>query len=60
MLGGHIIGHGAVELIGELSLACSLSVTAGQLASVVHAHPTLSESIREAAMHVSLMQAPGS
>ncbi|NQU46295.1 MAG: dihydrolipoyl dehydrogenase [Chlorobium sp.] len=53
MLGGHCLGHGAVELIGELALACSLPVTAGQLTSVVHAHPTLSESIREAAMQVS-------
>jgi len=53
MLGGHCIGHGAVELIGELALALSFSATAGQLTSVVHAHPTLSESIREAAMQVS-------
>ena len=49
LLGGHVLGHGAVELIGELSLARSLGVTAEQLARTVHAHPTLSESIREAA-----------
>lgn len=49
LLGGHVLGHGAVELIGELSLARSLGVTAGQLADVIHAHPTLSESIKEAA-----------
>lgn len=49
LLGGHVLGHGAVELIGELSLARGLEVTVGQLAQTVHAHPTLSESIKEAA-----------
>ena len=49
LLGGHVLGHGAVELIGELSLARGLGVTVGQLAQTVHAHPTLSESIKEAA-----------
>lgn len=49
LLGGHVLGHGAVELIGELSLARSLRVTAGQIARTIHAHPTLSESIQEAA-----------
>ncbi len=49
LLGGHVLGHGAVELIGELSLARNLRVTAEQIAGTVHAHPTLSESIREAA-----------
>ncbi|ANT64539.1 dihydrolipoyl dehydrogenase [Prosthecochloris sp. CIB 2401] len=49
LLGAHLIGHGAVELIGELSLARHLEVTASQIASVIHAHPTLSETVREAA-----------
>lgn len=49
LLGGHVIGHGAVELIGELSLARQLEVTATRLVKTVHAHPTLSETIREAA-----------
>ncbi|MBF0585442.1 dihydrolipoyl dehydrogenase [Prosthecochloris sp. N3] len=49
LLGGHVLGHGAVELIGELTLARELEVTARQLARAVHAHPTLSESVREAA-----------
>lgn len=49
LLGGHVLGYGAVELIGELTLARSLGVTAEQLSSTVHAHPTLSESIKEAA-----------
>jgi dihydrolipoamide dehydrogenase len=49
LLGAHVVGHGAVELIGELTLARRLEVTAELLAGTVHAHPTLSESIREAA-----------
>jgi len=49
LLGGHVLGYGAVELIGELSLARSLRVTAAQIAETIHAHPTLSESIKEAA-----------
>ncbi len=49
LLGGHVLGHGAVELIGELALARSLGTTAEQIAETVHAHPTLSESIQEAA-----------
>ena len=49
LLGAHVLGHGAVELIGELTLARRLAVTAELLASTVHAHPTLSETIKEAA-----------
>jgi dihydrolipoamide dehydrogenase len=49
LLGAHVVGHGAVELIGELTLARRLEVTAELLAGTVHAHPTLSETIREAA-----------
>ncbi|NTV17692.1 MAG: dihydrolipoyl dehydrogenase [Chlorobiaceae bacterium] len=49
LLGAHVLGHGAVELIGELTLARRLEVTAELLAGTVHAHPTLSETIKEAA-----------
>jgi len=49
LLGAHVLGHGAVELIGELTLARRLAVTAEMLAGTIHAHPTLSESIKEAA-----------
>lgn len=49
LLGAHVLGHGSVELIGELTLARKLEVTAELLASTVHAHPTLSETIKEAA-----------
>jgi len=49
LLGAHLIGHGAVELIGELTLARNLEVTATQLSATIHAHPTLSETVQEAA-----------
>ena len=49
LLVAHVLGHGAVELIGELTLARRLEVTAELLAGTIHAHPTLSESIKEAA-----------
>jgi dihydrolipoamide dehydrogenase len=51
MLGGHLIGHDAVELIGELGLACRFGMTAADLLRTVHAHPTLSETVREAAFN---------
>lgn len=49
LLGAHIAGHGAVELVGEIGLARHLEVTAEDIAHMVHAHPTLSETIRDAA-----------
>lgn len=49
LLGAHVVGHGTVELCGELTLAMKFGATATQLASAVHAHPTLSESVKEAA-----------
>lgn len=54
MLGGHLVGHDAVELIGEIGLACRLGLTASELVKTIHAHPTLSESVREAAFHAML------
>lgn len=49
LLGAHIIGSEATELIAELGLARSLGATAETIFKTVHAHPTLSESIMEAA-----------
>lgn len=51
LLGAHILGRGAVELVGEIALARHLEATAEDMAHAVHAHPTLSETIREAAEH---------
>ncbi len=49
LLGAHIIGHGATELIAELGVAKKLETTPYEIIRTVHAHPTLSESVMEAA-----------
>ncbi len=49
LLGAHIIGAEATELIAELGMAKSLESTSVELAKTIHAHPTLSEMIMEAA-----------
>jgi dihydrolipoamide dehydrogenase len=50
ILGVHILGPNASELIAEATLAIQLKATADQLADTCHAHPTLSEALKEAAM----------
>ncbi len=49
LLGGHLIGPGVTELLPELTLAQATELTAEELAHNVHAHPTLSEALMEAA-----------
>jgi dihydrolipoamide dehydrogenase len=49
LLGAHIIGWDATELIAELGLVKSLESTPIEIYQTVHAHPTLSEMIMEAA-----------
>ncbi|MEY7849393.1 dihydrolipoyl dehydrogenase [Natrarchaeobius sp. A-rgal3] len=49
VLGASIVGPEASELIAELGLAIELGATLEDVASTVHAHPTLSESVMEAA-----------
>jgi len=49
VLGAHILGADATEMIAELSLAITLEATVDELISTIHAHPTLSESVHEAA-----------
>jgi len=48
ILGAHIIGPEATELIAELGLAITLEATSEELEATIHAHPTLSESVFEA------------
>ncbi|MBD5316141.1 MAG: dihydrolipoyl dehydrogenase [Bacteroides sp.] len=48
ILGAHILGLHAADLIHELSLAIAAGVTAGQLHKAVHAHPTLAETVAHA------------
>jgi dihydrolipoamide dehydrogenase len=48
ILGAHIIGSEATELIAELVLAMTLEATFEEIEATIHAHPTLSESVHEA------------
>ena len=50
VLGAHIMGDQATELIAELSLARRLEATTEELIVTIHAHPTMHESVHEAAM----------
>ncbi|MEY3973950.1 MAG: dihydrolipoyl dehydrogenase [Pseudomonadota bacterium] len=52
LLGVHIIGPQASELISEAVVAMSFGAASEDLARIVHAHPTLSESMHEAALAV--------
>ena len=52
VLGVHIIGPHATELIAEATAALNLEATAESLFHAVHAHPTLSEAMGEAALGV--------
>lgn len=49
ILGVHIIGAEATELIGEYALAMNLEATPQDVHETIHAHPTLSEALMEAA-----------
>ena len=52
ILGAHLIGPGVTELIAEIVLAMRLEVTAEDILYTVHAHPTLSEALFDAANSV--------
>lgn len=52
ILGVHVIGPHATELISEATAALSLEATAESILEAVHAHPTLSEAMGEAALAV--------
>ena len=51
ILGMHIIGPRATDLISEGALAIRLEATVDELISTIHAHPTISEAVREAALN---------
>jgi dihydrolipoamide dehydrogenase len=53
VLGVHIIGPHATDLIAEAVLGMNLEMTAEDLAGAIHPHPTVSEAIMEAAMAIS-------
>ncbi len=52
VLGVHIIGPAAGDLVGEAAAAMAFGATAEDIARVCHAHPTLPEALKEAAMAV--------
>jgi dihydrolipoamide dehydrogenase len=49
IIGAHILGAHATEMIAELGLAIEMEATDEELISMIHAHPTLSEAVHEAA-----------
>ncbi len=53
LLGAHIIGPRASDLIAELALALQLGASAADIARTIHAHPTLPEAIHEAALGIA-------
>ena len=55
ILGVHIVGPRASDLIAEAVTAMTFDATAADLAMTFHAHPTLAEAIKEAALDVNKM-----
>ena len=52
LLGGHIIGPAAGDLIMELAVGMEFSTSSEDIARTSHAHPQLGEAIKEAALAV--------
>lgn len=50
LLGAHIVGPGAGEMIAEATLALEYGASSEDIARTCHAHPTLAEAFKEAAM----------
>jgi dihydrolipoamide dehydrogenase len=50
VLGVHMVGHNVTELIAEVGLGRTLETTVEEIAGTVHAHPTLAETVMEAAL----------
>src|SRR5262249_49203829 len=53
VLGGHMVGLGAGEMIHEIAVLMEFGGSAEDLARTCHAHPTMSEAVKEAAMAVA-------
>jgi dihydrolipoamide dehydrogenase len=52
VLGAHIIGVGVGEIIGEVCVAMGFGASSEDIARTCHAHPTMTEAVRQAAMAV--------
>lgn len=50
LVGAHILGHEATEIIAELGIAVALEATRDDILSTIHAHPTMAEAVLEAAL----------
>ncbi|MCP5059259.1 MAG: dihydrolipoyl dehydrogenase [bacterium] len=50
IVGAHLVGSGATELLPEIGLAMTLEATTREITATCHAHPTLSEALLEAAL----------
>ncbi len=50
IVGAHILGPRATDLIAELTLAIKMGAKTEDLIDTIHAHPTLAEPVREAAL----------
>ncbi|MGJ8697046.1 MAG: dihydrolipoyl dehydrogenase [Verrucomicrobiaceae bacterium] len=50
VLGAHIIGENATDLISEMGLAVAMEATIDDIHATIHAHPTLAEAIHEATL----------
>lgn len=61
IIGAHIMGPHASDLIAEAAVAMKAGLTARQLAETIHAHPTLAEAVMEAAedVHQMAVHLPG-
>ena len=53
VLGGHIVGFGAGEMIHEIAVLMEFGASSEDLARTCHAHPTMSEAVKEAALAVA-------
>ena len=50
LIAAHMMGPDVSELVGELTLAVRMGMSAADLADTIHPHPTISEALREAAL----------
>ena len=53
ILGVHIIGPRATDIIAEAAIAIKIEATAEEIISTIHAHPTINEAIKEAALNLN-------
>ena len=56
VLGVHLIGPHAGELIAEMAVAMEFGASSEDIARTCHAHPTFSEAVKEAALSVDKRQ----